>query len=521
MTAFPIPLDATSPRVAATPHQLAGRLVLAWLAVRTLGWTLLMAARPNPPLDLVEWLSWGRHWQLGYHKHPPLAAWVAEIGWRLTPGSFFGVYLMGYLGVALALWSVWNLARRVLPLRAALAATLCLEALVYLGPAAGEYNNQVLLVGFWAMLIDRAHAAWERDRLRDWLFAGVALGLALLCKYSVVLLLVPLLGWWFWKERTRRVSRVVLFLGIGGAIFLPHLVWLYRNDFITLKYASRRAHGEIDDPGVLASQLSFLLSQAVRLSPVLIVLVPLLRGRQATSPTAAKSYLCAAVLGPVALHLLAGLMPGARLRDLWGMPLWTFAPVALLVFVGANPTRRAWRRFRLLWAVGVAGVVGVTALLQIAGWPPREGPRRVTFPGATLAAEVAGRYELRHGVPPAIAAGDWWLAGNICCFAPSRPTLYSSREPAGLGHAPRPDAGDPKRFASPDPETAPWTGDADVSRRGGVLVWCAATYGEDMPGWLHARFPDAEPQPALALPWPGGGDGRVRVGWAMVPPGRR
>ena len=65
-------------------------------------------------------------------------------------------------------------------MRAALAATLCLEALVYLGPVAGEFNNQVLLVGFWAMLVDRAYAAWERDRLRDWILAGVALGLALL-----------------------------------------------------------------------------------------------------------------------------------------------------------------------------------------------------------------------------------------------------------------------------------------------------------------------------------------------------
>ena len=95
---------------AATPHQLAGRLVVAWLAARTLGWALLMTARPNPPLDLVEWLSWGREWQLGYHKHPPLAAWVAEVGRALTPGSFFGIYLLGYLAVALALWSVWNLA---------------------------------------------------------------------------------------------------------------------------------------------------------------------------------------------------------------------------------------------------------------------------------------------------------------------------------------------------------------------------------------------------------------------------
>ena len=255
MTAF-LPVDGPEPEhcanpSGATPHQLAGRLVLAWLAVRTIGWTLLMTARPNPPLDVIEWLSWGRHWQLGYHKHPPLAAWVAEVGWAGTPGSFFGIYLLGYLAVALALWSVWNLARQVLPLRAALAATLCLEGLVYVGLIAGEFNNQVLLVGFWAMLIDRAYAAWEHDRPRDWLLAGLALGLALLCKYSVAFLVVPLLGWWFGREGTRRPLTAAGFVaGVAGLIFLPHLLWLWRNDFVTLKYASRRVQGEADDAGV-------------------------------------------------------------------------------------------------------------------------------------------------------------------------------------------------------------------------------------------------------------------------------
>ena len=123
-------------------------------------------------------------------------------------------------------------------------------------------------------------------------------------------------------------------------------------------------------------------------------------------------------------------------------------------------------------------------------WPPRNAtPRRVAFPGATLAAEVVGHYESRYGVPPAVAAGDWWLAGNICCFSPSRPTLYSSREPAGTGHDPRRDKGDPRRFTQPEPETAPWTGDEDLHRRGGVLVWDVAMYGEEMPDWLRVRLP--------------------------------
>jgi len=43
----------------------------------------------------------------------------------------------------------------------------------------------------------------------------------------------------------------------------------------------------------------------------------------------------------------------------------------------------------------------LAGVVQVLGWPPREGPRRVTFPGAALAAEVVDRYERRFGIPPA------------------------------------------------------------------------------------------------------------------------
>jgi hypothetical protein len=51
-----------------------------FLALHFLVWTALPALLyPNLPLDLIEALTYGREWQLGYDKLPPLPWWLVEL----------------------------------------------------------------------------------------------------------------------------------------------------------------------------------------------------------------------------------------------------------------------------------------------------------------------------------------------------------------------------------------------------------------------------------------------------------
>ena len=65
-----------SPRltwIAASP----GRALAAILALLAAVWTALPTLLyPNLPLDLIEALLYGREWQLGYDKLPPLPWWL-------------------------------------------------------------------------------------------------------------------------------------------------------------------------------------------------------------------------------------------------------------------------------------------------------------------------------------------------------------------------------------------------------------------------------------------------------------
>ena len=77
-------------RIAARP----GRALAAFLGLHAAVWTALPTLLyPNLPLDLIEALIYGREWQLGYDKLPPLPWWLVEIVYRLV-GHDFAYYLL-------------------------------------------------------------------------------------------------------------------------------------------------------------------------------------------------------------------------------------------------------------------------------------------------------------------------------------------------------------------------------------------------------------------------------------------
>jgi hypothetical protein len=537
----------------------AARLVAGWLAVRTLAWTLVALTQPNPPLDAVEWLAWGRHWQAGYHKHPPLAAWLAEIASQLTPGSFAGVYLLGYLCVAVALWCVWLVARDVLPPRTAVAATLCLDGLTYLTRDAAEFNNQVVLVAFWALAIWCCWRAAVGGRWSWWAATGAALGASLWCKYTAVFLALSLGAFWLWHTRGKGWTQVAVVAGTCALVFLPHLLWLIGHDFVTLRYAAERVGGESEALDHRASALTFLASQAGRLLPVgLVLLVPLTppgppsptqgRGGEqepsdggvnaplAGSPLSpvwergagggeGRTFLLFAVAGPVALHVAVGVLLGTQLRDIWGVPLWAFAGVLLCSLLHRREIGRRWRLFLSGWAA-VAGVMLLVTLAgNVAGAAWRHRPLRVHYPGRQLASEVESRWRREFGSPLPVAAGDWWLAACVCVHGSDRPTLYGSRDPSSVGMADVGFKGSVAKFYAPDPRASPWIDDDGFRRRGGVLLWDAGAFGDELPDLLRERFPEAQTRTPMELPFSGTlGSSRpartLRVGWAVIAPPR-
>src|SRR5438034_6711200 len=112
-------------------HQHPTRTFLAFLALHAVVWTALPTLFfINLPLDLIEALTYGREWQLGYDKLPPLPWWLIELLHRAV-GLDIAYYALAQVAVVAAFALVWSTARPLVGAVGALVAVLILDGLHY------------------------------------------------------------------------------------------------------------------------------------------------------------------------------------------------------------------------------------------------------------------------------------------------------------------------------------------------------------------------------------------------------
>src|SRR5579871_1621463 len=165
---------------------------LGFLALHFAVWTALPALLyANLPLDLIEALTYGREWQLGYDKLPPLPWWLVEAAYRLF-GRDVAYYALAQVAVITAFAAVWATGRPLVGPIGALLSVLIADGLHYFNYTAAKFNHDVVQLPLWALAGYAYHRALRDGRPGAWLVLGASLGLALWAKYFVVVLALPL-----------------------------------------------------------------------------------------------------------------------------------------------------------------------------------------------------------------------------------------------------------------------------------------------------------------------------------------
>src|SRR3954447_2539224 len=132
-------MDRGSPLERRAAIMLAAVIVLHLAVCATLPAILYQ----NLPLDLIEALTYGREWQLGYDKLPPLPWWLVEIVYRLFRVDF-AFYALAQLAVIACFLVIWAIARPLVGTVGALAAILIIDGQHYLNYTAAKFNHDVI-----------------------------------------------------------------------------------------------------------------------------------------------------------------------------------------------------------------------------------------------------------------------------------------------------------------------------------------------------------------------------------------
>lgn len=451
--------------------------VVLWTGLPGIGST-------SPTLDVAEMLAWGQEWQLGYAKHPPLPAWIAEIARNITGEPIYGPILASQLLVATSFLFVFLLGRRLLGTRDALVGTWLLTGVYYFSWPTPELNHNVVQMPIWAAALYLFAVIGEAPRrIVPWLWLGAVAGIGIYAKYSVVIL-YALLALWTLAERPRRAALATPGPWLGAlvalAIAAPHLGWLVAADFLPLSYAAARSAGEAS----FGRPFGFLAAQIANHLPMLVPLAPvLLTGRRPAdgvpAPGEALRFLAVATFAPALLTAALALFAGAGLKDMWGAPM--FSTSGLLAVALLRPRLGpAARRAMVAGALILLVVVPVAYALQapvaaaLGTKPPRTG-----WPMDAIAVTATESFRTTTEGRLAFVGGDPWLAALVSAGSPDRPSVVFS---------------DPER-------TAPWATAQALRQHGLLLLWRDGDAAAEPPYGLTVAT-----EGSVLLPWSGPGD---------------
>ncbi len=484
-------------------EQRPGAVFAAFLLLHFVVWTALPAALyPNLPLDLIEALTYGREWQLGYDKLPPLPWWLVEITYRIFGRDLF-YYALAQSAVLAAFVAIWLTARPLVGPLGALLALLIVDGLHYLHFTAAKFNHDVIQLPFWALAGFSFHAALRGGKLVHWTLLGLAIGMALWAKYFIAMLVAPLALFMLLDPQARRhfaTPGPYLAIAVALVVAAPHLIWLLHNDFLPLRYAEARAapsRGLLDH---FWHPLQFLVGQLAFMLPALAIALPLYVPRTERKPAAAdardaydRRIIALLAFGPAAAVTALSLATGRGTIAMWGYPLWLFLGLWIVLHAPSLRHERFVRVFAL-WAL-IFFVFAAAFFASYTVMPSLDGRyRAVFFPGDRLGAELSARFRVMTGNRLAYVIGTMWTGGNVAHYAPEHPRVLID--------------GSPRR--------APWIDLGDLQARGAIVVW---TEGDPrvLPAAFRTVALDAEIQEPFALPYRRGA-GEVLVGWAVLRP---
>jgi len=491
--------------VAAWVSRAPGQALAAFLALHALVWTVLPTLLyANLPLDLIEALMYGREWQLGYDKLPPLPWWLVEVAYLVT-GHDWSYYLLAEISVCAAFAVVYMAARPLIGGAGALIAVLILDGLHYVNYTAAKFNHDVIQLPFWALAGFALHRALRERRTSDWLLLGLAVGMSLWAKYFVVVLVAPMVVMALVDRDARKCLATpgpYIAIAVALVVTAPHVIWLFRTDFLPFAYAEHRAvlsRGWYDH---LWHPFEFGISQLFFLIPSLLIAGPLfIPKRDLSEPRAVLAadafdvrIVTWLAFGPVVTVLLMGVVSGRGAVAMWGYPLWLFLGVWLVMVAQRRLELPRLSRILLTWAI----VFACLALAFVANYDilPRfdHRYRAVFFPGGTLGRDITRDWHARFGTPLKYVIGTMWDGGNVAHYSPDQPRVLVDGNPA----------------------RAPWIDLNDLRRRGAVVVW---TDGDrhQVPAELREMAPNAQVQAPIDLHYRHSTK-PLQAGWAIVPP---
>jgi 4-amino-4-deoxy-L-arabinose transferase-like glycosyltransferase len=330
--------------------------------------------------DEAYYWTWSKENVLCFLDHPPMIAWFIRFGTLIFGDTNLGVRFAGILAMLVTQLLLADIVRRVAhDVRAIVLAVLMPEAALYYGLLMAKVSPDVALIPFAVAMVWALIRLNESGNPRWWLAAGVFGGLALLSKFTVVMLIPGVVAFMLvpgWRQRWLLSPYPWLAALIALVLFLPVLIWNAQHDWASFRFQLVRATAThdlslrtvADFIGLQFGLVGFILL------PVVLSGVALTAWRGCLRGDAVAILLSTAVIVPFGYFFWKSL--SLRVGDTWPMFMWPagFAATAINIAMLPREGFPAWMiRSTILWAnaaiaSGIVMVVVIFLYYVVSPW---------------------------------------------------------------------------------------------------------------------------------------------------------
>ena len=390
-------------------------------------WTFVPSiTNNNLPLDVIEALAWGSNLDWGFSKHPPGSAFFPEMFFQIFGAQDWAFYLLSQIFIIISFYYVFKLSNIILSdIKLSLISVLLLESLFYYNFTSPEFNVNICQLPFWSLVVYYSWIIYSNKEIKffDCFLIGLFAAIGFLSKYLFIYLLISLVFLFiysiFYKRNIKFNFKYLISIEIFLVLLVPHLIWLYENNFITVLYGLKRSGFETYNFfNHLKYPFIFLLKQIMLLIPFTFLFWLLIKRFEFKINKKDKKliFLIFVTILPIFLIFATSLITGSRIRTMWMAPFYLFFGLLLVYLFKSQINLKKLNSFLygflflFFLSPALYGYISIT-----------QTNKRTDYPGKEIASKVQITWDQEFEKEIEFVTGDEWKAGNLSYHLKSRP----------------------------------------------------------------------------------------------------
>ena len=390
-------------------------------------WTIVPSlTNKNLPLDTIEALAWGSNLDWGFNKHPPMSAFFPEVFFKIFGAQDWAFYLLSQIFVLIAFYFVFKLSFEVLRnIKLSLISVLLLESIYFYNFTTPEFNVNVCQLPFWSLVVYFTWKIYETKEIKfsDCFFIGLFAAIGFLSKYLFIYLLLAIIFLFthsiFVKKIKKFDFKYLITIEVFLVLLVPHFIWLFNNDFMTVNYGLKRTGlegSEIFDH--FKYPLIFLLKQLGILVPFFFLVFLLVKKVKFKINFKDQKFLFLLFVNilPIALMFLTSAITGSKIRTMWMTPFYLFFGLMFVYIFQSQINIKKINSF----LYGFIFLFFLSPILY-SYESISKTDKRTDYPGKEIAAKVQIVWDQDFDKEIEFVTGNEWNAGNLSYHLKSRP----------------------------------------------------------------------------------------------------